>query len=102
MAIEVLNQIKDAEQNADEIRRTASIAAKDALKTAAKECEQIQNELLTQARHESLEKVDAARKQARAALDAEQQKRTAACDALKAAATKKIDQAAQACLKGIL
>lgn len=101
MAIEALNQIKDAEKKADEIRRTASIAAKDALKTAAKECEQIEDELITQARREGLEKVDAARQQARAKLDAKQKERTAACDALKTDAEKRIEQAVDTCLKGL-
>lgn len=102
MAIDILNQIKSAEAQADEIRRAASLAAKDALKAAAKECEQLEDTMLTQARRTNLEKVDKAKHKVYAELDAQKQKRQLKCNELKAAALKKLEKAADICIEGLL
>lgn len=102
MALEVITQIKAAEQEAEEIRRTAAAAAKDALKLAAKENAQIEDETLTQARRASLEKVDEAKAATKAELEKRQQQRLVECDKLKENARKQLDDAAAICIERLL
>lgn len=102
MAIDILNKIKSAEAQADEIRRKASLSAKDALKAAAKECEQLEDEMLTQARRASLERVDTAKQAVYSKLNAQKAQRQLECDELKAAAQNKLEKAADICIEGLL
>lgn len=102
MALEVISQIKAAEQEAEDIRRTAVTVAKDALKTAVRENAQIEDETLTQARRTSLEKVDAAKAAAKAELEEVQKQRLRECDALKEDARKRLGAAADICIERLL
>ena len=90
MAMEVLTQIKDAEQKALETRRVAAAAAKDAIKLAEQENEEISDMELTAARREGIDIVEAAQKAAKAELDALQQQRMQECDKLKRDAEKNL------------
>ena len=102
MAMDVLSEIKAAEEKAQELRRVASIAAKDALKTASSENAAIEDEALTGARRDSLKKVDEGRVAAKAELDKMQADRLKECDMLKAGAKQKLSAAADVCLERIL
>jgi len=102
MAIDVLNDIKAAEEKAQEIRRVAAIAAKDAVKLAAQENAAYEDEELTQARRLSLKKVDEGRQAAKAEMEKQQAQRLKECEALKENAKKKLTDAADVCLERIL
>ncbi len=102
MALDVLNQIKAAEEQALEIRRVAALTAKDALKLAEQENAEITHTELTAARRTGIERVDAAKASDKALMDKQQKKRLADCDALKAAAEQRLDRAAQVCVERIL
>ncbi len=102
MASDVLSEIKAAEEKAQELRRVASIAAKDALKNAAQENAAYEEEALAQARRESLKKVDEGRAAAKEELDKLQAERLQECAALKDSARKKLYAAADKCLERIL
>ncbi len=102
MAIDVLNQIKAAEEKAEETRRVAAMAAKDALKLAQQENSEYKEKELAKARHEAIAVVDAAQKAAQAELDAQQNKRLEKNEELKQNAQKKLSQAADVCLERIL
>jgi hypothetical protein len=102
MAMDVLSEIKAAEEKALETRRLAAIAAKDALKLAEQEHAEIADKELTAARRTALDKVDAAKASAKAELDKQQQKRLSDCDALKSAAGQRLERAAQVCMERIL
>ncbi len=102
MAIGVLSDIKAAEEKAQEIRRSAAIAAKDAVKLASQENAAYEDEELTLARRLSLKKVDEGRTAAKAELDKQQTRRLMECDALKENARKKLALAADVCLERIL
>lgn len=102
MAMDVLTQIKAAEEQALEKRRVAALTAKDAIKLAEQENAEITDKELTAARHAGIEKVDAAKASDKALLDAQQKARLADCDALKAAAAQRLDIAAQVCVERIL
>jgi len=102
MAIDVLNDIKAAEEKAQEIRRVAAIAAKDAVKLTSQENAAYEDEELTQARRLSLKKVDEGRQAAKAELEKLQAQRLKECQALKENASKKLAAAADVCLERIL
>lgn len=70
MAIEVLSKIKSAEELAAESRRVAAIAAKDAIKLAQQENDELKDTLLTKARHDSIAIVESAQQEAKIELDA--------------------------------
>jgi hypothetical protein len=102
MAMDVLSEIRAAEEKALESRRLAAIAAKDALKLADQECAEIADRELTAARRAALEKVNAAKAAAKAELDGRQQQRLSDCGALKSAASQRLERAAQVCVERIL
>ncbi len=102
MAMDVLSEIRAAEEKALETRRLAAIAAKDALKLAEQEYAQIADTELTTARRDALAKMDAAKAAAKAELDAQQQQRLSGCDALKQSAAQRLDKAAQVIVERIL
>lgn len=102
MAIDVLNDIKAAEEKAQETRRVAAMAAREALKVATQENAAYEDEELTQARRASLKKVDAGRAAAKAKLDKQQEQRLNECETLKENARKKLALAADVCLERIL
>ncbi len=102
MAMDVLSEIRAAEEKALETRRLAAIAAKDALKLAEQEFAQIADTELTAARRAALARVDAAKTADKAELDKQQQQRMSSCDALKNAADQRLENAAQVILERIL
>ena len=102
MAMDVLSEIKAAEEKAQDLRRVASIAAKDALKSASQENAALEDEALTQARRDSIKKVDEGRNLAKAELDKMQAERLKECDTLKVHARAKLSAAADVCLERIL
>lgn len=102
MAMDVLSEIRAAEEKALEMRRTAAMAAKDALKLAEQENAQIMEKELSAARDAASQRVEAARAADKATLDAQQAQRLLNCDALKVAAASRLDAAAQICLERVL
>jgi len=102
MAMDVLSEIKAAEEKALETRRLAVIAAKDALKLAEQENAQVMDKELSEARHAGIVKVDAAKAAAKAELDAQQNRRLSDCEALKSAAAQRLEQAVQICMERVL
>lgn len=102
MAIEVLSKIKSAEESAAESRRVAAIAAKDAIKLAQQENDELKDTLLTKARHDSIAIVESAQQEAKIELDALQDQRKKECEKLKQASEKKLSRAADICLERIL
>ena len=102
MAMDVLSEIRAAEEKALESRRLAAIAAKDALKLAEQEFAQIADTELAAARRTALDKVDAAKAAAIAELEKQQQQRMSDCDALKSAASQRLERAAQVLVERIL
>ena len=101
MAMDVLSEIRAAEEKAADTRRLAAIAAKDALKLADQENAQIADTELTAARQAALARVDTEKAAARAGLDGQQQ-RLSDCDALKSAADQRLERAAQVLVERIL
>ena len=102
MAKEVLDQIKAAEEAANEKRRVALVSAKDSLKMAEQENSEIEDKELTAARHEALVYVDNEEKKAKEELDKLQKKRDQECEELKIKAQGKLEEAAKVCLERIL
>ena len=102
MAKEVLDKIKQAEEQAKEKRRVALVTAKDSLKMAEQENEEIKDKQLTAARHEALEYVNKEEDKAKAELDALQEKRTLECEDLKSKAAQRLEKAADVCIERIL
>ncbi|MFA5674912.1 MAG: hypothetical protein WDA65_00130 [Christensenellales bacterium] len=102
MAIDILNQIKSAEAQADEIRQTAVLAANDALKAAAEEYERLESDMINKARRSSLDKVDKSKQAVYAKLNEQQPQRQLKYDELKKTAVKKLDIAADICIEGLL
>ena len=102
MAMDVLSEIRAAEEKALESRRLAAIAAKDALKLAEQEYAQIADTELAAARRTALDKVNAAKTAAKTELDKQQQQRMSGCDMLKSAAGQRLERAAQVLVERIL
>jgi len=102
MAMDVLSEIKAAEEKALEIRRTAAMAAKDALKLAEQENAQIMEKEIAAARGAASQRIEAAKAADKAALDKQQAQRLLDCDALKSAAAARLDAAVQICLEKVL
>jgi hypothetical protein len=102
MAMDVLSEIKAAEEKALEKRRLAVLAAKDALKLAEQENAEIMDRELTAARRAGIQKVDAAKAAAKADLDAHQKQRLSDCNALTAAAELRLNEAVHICLERVL
>lgn len=102
MAMEVLTEIKAAEEKARETRRVAAAAAKEAIKLAEQENSEIKDKELTEARRKSIVLVDDAQNAAKQELDAMQEERMKECENLKATAQKNLSRAADVCLERIL
>jgi len=102
MAMDVLSEIRAAEEKAQEIRRTAALAAKDALKLAEQENARLLEKELSAARAAASQRVEAAKAADQAELDKQQARRLADCDALKAAAASRLDAAVQISLERVL
>ncbi len=102
MANDVIKDIKASEEKAHETRRVAAIAAKDSIKIAQQENNEIKDKELTQARRSGITVVETAETKAKAQLEALQDKRALECEKLKADAEKNLSRAADICLERIL
>lgn len=102
MALDVIGEIKAAEEKAQDIRRAAAIAAKDAIKLAAEENSQIRERELSAVRQRSAASVEAAGEAAKAELEALSKQHGQECEELKAKAQASLSRAADACLERIL
>ncbi len=102
MALDVINEVKAAEQKAQQIRQTAAAAAKDAVKLAAEQNRGIMEKELDMLRKKAAQKIEEAEKEARAAFDEQSAQRSLECEQLKLKAQKNLSHAAEACLERIL
>ena len=102
MAKEVLEQIRAAESAAGEKRHVAFVSAKDSLKMAEQENNEIKDKELTAARHEALVYVDNEEQKAKKELDELQEKRKQECEDLKVKAQAKLEEASKVCIERIL
>ncbi len=102
MALDVINEIKAAEEKAQEIIRAAAAAAKDAVKRAAEECAQARESELLSYRKSNEAMVEAAGEAAKQELEAQSAERTKECEELKIKAERNLSRAAEKCLERIL
>lgn len=102
MAMEVISEIRAAEEKALEIRRLAALAAKDALKLAEQQNAEILEKEISTAQQSSADKISAAMSADKTELDALLETRLTGCAKLKSNAQQRLDHAAQICLKRIL
>jgi vacuolar-type H+-ATPase subunit H len=102
MALDVITEIKAAEEKAQEIRRAAAAAAKDAIKRAAEECAQARESELLSFRKSNEAMVEAAGEAAKNELEAQSAERSKECEELKIKAEGNLSRAAEKCLERIL
>jgi hypothetical protein len=102
MALEVLNEIRAAEEAALETRRVAAAAAKESLKVAEQENAAYRERMIAEAKARSQQAVAAAQQASREQLDAQQAKRLSGLDALRSGAEGKLKRAAGVCVERIL
>lgn len=102
MALDVIGEIKAAEEKALEIRRVAAVAAKDAVRLASEENAQIMEKELSAIKQSSALAVEAAGAAAEAEFKALHDKRAGECDDIKRKAKVNISRAADICLERIL
>jgi hypothetical protein len=102
MALDVISEIKAAEEQALEIKKSAASAAKEAVKLSAEENSQIRESELSSLRQKYAASVDAAGEAAKLELDALNVQRLNECEELKAKTEKNLSHAADACLRRIL
>jgi predicted Zn-dependent peptidase len=102
MALDVITEIKAAEEKAQDVRRAAAAAAKDAVKLAAEENAQTKKQKLLSVRQSNEAMVEAAGEAARIELEALSAERSKECEELKVKAQRNLSRAADACLERIL
>lgn len=102
MALDVIGEIKAAEEKALEVRRVAAAAAKDAVRLATDENAQILEKELSAIKQSSASAVEAAGAEAEAEFKALHEKRAGECDELKRKAEVNLSRAADICLERIL
>lgn len=102
MALDVINDIKTAESKAEEIRRTAAAAAKDAVKLAIEENAKIREKELGLIRKNAAAAVESAGKEASKEFESLSAHRNKECEELKAKTAKNLSRAADICLERIL
>jgi vacuolar-type H+-ATPase subunit H len=102
MALEVINDIKAAENKAEEIRHTAAAAAKDAVKLAIEENAQITEKELELIRQNAAAAVESVGREAGQELESLNAQRNRECEELKHKAEKNLSLAADICLERIL
>ena len=102
MAKEVLEQIKTAEDKANETRRVAMMSAKESLKIAEQENSEIEGKELALARRDAISYVDKEEQKAKTELDVLQEKRRKECEELIKDAETRLEEAAKVCLERIL
>lgn len=102
MALDVINDIKAAESRAEEIRREALGAAKDAVKLAIEENAQIREREIGQMRQIAAVTVEAAGEETKIELELLSAQRNRECEELKSKASSHLSRAADICLERIL
>ncbi len=102
MALDVLTQIKAAEQTAQETRRNAAAMAKDMIKLAEHENASYKEQMIARAKANSAQMVANGLQASKNKLDALQAQRLKSCDALQQSAAAKLEQAADILIKRIL
>lgn len=102
MALEVLTEIKAAEESALETRRIAATAAKESIKLAEQEDDAYREQMIAKARANAAKTVAEALSASQKKLDAQQAQRLKAADTLRANATGRLQSAAKACVERIL
>jgi len=102
MALEILTEIRVAEEAALETRRIAAAAAKEALKTAEQENVAYREQLITEAKARAAQAVAVAQQASKSRLDAQQAQRLMALDALRGGAEGRLKKAAEVCVERIL
>jgi V/A-type H+/Na+-transporting ATPase subunit G/H len=102
MALEVLTEIKAAEEAAIETRRIAAAAAKDSIKLAEQENTAYREQMIAQAKAGAAKAVAQAQQASKKKLEAQQAKRFAVADALRENAAVKLQSAAKVCIERIL
>jgi vacuolar-type H+-ATPase subunit H len=102
MALEVIGEIKAAEEKAQEIRRSAAAAVKEAVKLAAEENLRAKEKQLSAVRLKNAESVEAAGEAAKREFESLSVQRGRECEELKAKAQNNLSRAADACLGRIL
>jgi vacuolar-type H+-ATPase subunit H len=102
MALDVISEIKAAEDKALEIRRSAAAAAKEAVKLAAEENAATRENELKSLRQASAASIEAAGEAAKCELEALRGQWDKECEELKSKAQANLSRAADACLGRIL
>lgn len=102
MALEVLSEIKAAEEAALETRRVAAAAAKDSIKLAEQENAAYRERMISEAKARAAKAVEQAQRVSKDKLDAQQTERLKGCDALRQKAEAKLERAAKVCLERII
>ncbi len=102
MALEVLSEIKAAEEAALETRRIAAASAKDSIKLAEQENTAYRERMIAEAKARSAQAITEAQRVSKEKLDAQQAERLKSCEALKRNAEAKLERAAQVCLERIM
>lgn len=102
MALEVLNEIKAAEEAAIETRRVAAAAAKESIKLAEQENAAYREQMIAEAKKRAARTVAEAQRVSKEKQDAQQAERLQAAEALKKSAAVKLQSAAKACVERIL
>ena len=102
MALEVLTEIKEAEEAALEMRRVALAAAKESLKIAEQENAAYREQLIAEARSAAAREVAEALQASKKKLEAQQTQRLKSADELRKNASGRLSGAAKVCLERIM
>ncbi len=102
MALEVLTQIKAAEETAQETRRNAAAAAKDLIKLAEHENAAYTQQVIDKAKAQSALAIANGLQASKEKLEAQQTQRLEGCSVLQKSAEAKLEQAANVLLERIL
>lgn len=100
--MEVLSEIRSAEEAALEARRVAASAAKDSIKLAEQENEAYKEQMIAEAKVRAARAIAEAQQASKQKLDAQQAERLKGCDALKRNAEARLDRAARVCIERII
>ncbi len=102
MALEVLSEIRTAEEAALETRRVAAAAAKEALKVAEQENVAYREQIISEAKANAAQTVAQAQQASKARLDTQQTQRLDALNTLRSGASVRLKNAAEVCVERIL
>jgi hypothetical protein len=102
MALDVINDIKAAENKAQEIRLAAAAAARDDIKLAIEDNAQTREAEIESMRQNAAITIEAAGEEAKIELGRLSAQRCAECEGLKAKAEKNLSRAAGICIERIV